>query len=83
MSRQFHHADYRALLYPLAGVYRLVRHNLQRQCEYFTGLPITIAGFLLALPYLSEVLFTASSARPTVFPCLTTALAALMVVRSV
>lgn len=36
------------LVYPLAGCYRLVRHNLQGQCEYFTGLPITAAGLILA-----------------------------------
>jgi CDP-diacylglycerol--serine O-phosphatidyltransferase len=69
------------LLYPLAGVYRLVRHNLQRQCEYFTGLPITIAGFLLAAALLvrSSVYSEFSRAFTVFFLVLTTALAALMV----
>src|SRR5699024_248633 len=35
------------LFYPLAGGYRLARYNLQKSCKYFTGLPITAAGFIM------------------------------------
>jgi CDP-diacylglycerol--serine O-phosphatidyltransferase len=45
------------LLYPLAGGFRLVRYNLQRHCEYFTGLPITASGFILATALLINSYF--------------------------
>ncbi len=35
------------LFYPLAGGFRLVRYNLQENCDYFTGLPITASGFIM------------------------------------
>jgi len=35
-------------LYPVAGVFRLVRFNLGNSSGYFTGLPITAAGFIQA-----------------------------------
>lgn len=36
------------LLYPLAGAFRLARYNLTDCSNYFTGLPITAAGFIQA-----------------------------------
>lgn len=36
-------------LYPLAGAVRLARFNLQEDTSYFVGLPITVAGALVAL----------------------------------
>ena len=35
-------------VYPLAGGFRLARHNLQKDYEYFAGLPITAAGSIKA-----------------------------------
>lgn len=35
------------LLYPLAGGFRLARYNLQEHSDFFIGLPITAAGFVL------------------------------------
>lgn len=71
------------LVYPLAGVFRLVRHNLQRQCEFFTGLPITVSGFILAAVLLvrSYLQSEFSQAFIVVFLILTAALAVLMVSR--
>ncbi|MCL2745720.1 MAG: CDP-diacylglycerol--serine O-phosphatidyltransferase [Coriobacteriia bacterium] len=37
-----------AITYPLAGIYRLARYNLNDFKDHFMGLPITIAGILLA-----------------------------------
>ncbi|NMA80106.1 MAG: hypothetical protein GX967_05615 [Clostridiales bacterium] len=34
-------------LYPIAGVFRLARYNLQDYSHYIIGLPITVAGFIL------------------------------------
>lgn len=36
------------LFYPLAGGFRLARYNLQGHSEFFTGLPITASGFIMA-----------------------------------
>jgi CDP-diacylglycerol--serine O-phosphatidyltransferase len=36
------------LLYPLAGAFRLARHNMQEDDRRFTGLPITVSGFIMA-----------------------------------
>ncbi|NLM52832.1 MAG: CDP-diacylglycerol--serine O-phosphatidyltransferase [Firmicutes bacterium] len=46
------------LLYPLAGAYRLARFNLQGYAKYFTGLPITAAGFVLAATLLWYNIFS-------------------------
>ena len=35
------------LIYPLAGVFRLARYNLQESSEYYIGLPITASGFIM------------------------------------
>lgn len=71
------------LLYPLAGGYRLVRHNLQRQGEYFMGLPITAAGIILSAVLLLNSLFHDGLGRgfAVFFLLLTTALSFLMVSR--
>jgi CDP-diacylglycerol--serine O-phosphatidyltransferase len=36
------------LFYPIAGAFRLARYNLTDDSSYFTGLPITAAGFIQA-----------------------------------
>ena len=36
------------LIYPLAGALRLARFNLRGHDNYFIGLPVTAAGFVLA-----------------------------------
>lgn len=41
-----------AITYPLAGIYRLARFNASTLEGYFEGLPITIAGMILALKHL-------------------------------
>lgn len=71
------------VLYPLAGVYRLVRHNLQGQCEYFTGLPITAAGLILAAALLVNSVLPRTITFPftVFFLILTFALSLLMVSR--
>ncbi|MGE5379608.1 MAG: CDP-diacylglycerol--serine O-phosphatidyltransferase [Methylocystaceae bacterium] len=40
-------------LYVLCGAYRLARFNVLNIHEYFVGIPITLAGFIVALIYLS------------------------------
>lgn len=37
------------LCYPLAGAFRLARHNILGNRAYFCGLPITAAGFMQAV----------------------------------
>jgi len=38
-----------ALLYPLAGAFRLARYNLGSFSQYFCGVPITAAGLIVTL----------------------------------
>jgi CDP-diacylglycerol---serine O-phosphatidyltransferase len=38
-----------ALVFPIAGAFRLARFNLQDDCGHFQGIPITLAGFILTL----------------------------------
>lgn len=40
------------VIYILCGAYRLARFNVLNIHEYFVGIPITVAGFLVALVYL-------------------------------
>ncbi|WP_026693920.1 CDP-diacylglycerol--serine O-phosphatidyltransferase [Peribacillus kribbensis] len=41
------------IFYIVCGVFRLARFNINKNSDYFTGLPITAAGCLLALSYLT------------------------------
>ncbi|MCL2398179.1 MAG: CDP-alcohol phosphatidyltransferase family protein [Defluviitaleaceae bacterium] len=38
-----------SLIFIATGAYRLVRHNLEDSNDYFIGLPITVAGIVLAM----------------------------------
>lgn len=40
------------LLFPASGAYRLARYNAEDNGQYFTGLPSTAAGTILAITYL-------------------------------
>lgn len=44
-----------SLLYVGAGAFRLARFNISRDHRYLTGLPITMAGMVLAFKYLVDV----------------------------
>lgn len=48
-----------AVCYVLCGAYRLARFNISGQVDYFTGIPITMAGLMLALLSLPGVLWAA------------------------
>jgi len=41
------------IAYILCGAYRLARFNILNIHEYFVGIPITLAGFIVALIYIS------------------------------
>lgn len=41
-----------SIMFPLAGVFRLARFNVNEHRGYFEGLPITVAGVALALKHL-------------------------------
>ena len=46
------------LIYPIAGAYRLARFNVtQFNCVY-TGVPITVAGFVISVDYLITIYIT-------------------------
>ena len=46
-----------AFIFLLCGVYRLARYNITEFSGYYAGLPITIAGALLASSYLLKNIF--------------------------
>lgn len=41
-------------MYVIAGAYRLARYNVSCDCSSFTGMPITCAGILTALYYMTQ-----------------------------
>lgn len=41
-----------AILFPIAGIYRLARFNITQAKGYFEGLPIPVAGVALAIKHL-------------------------------
>jgi CDP-diacylglycerol--serine O-phosphatidyltransferase len=38
-----------SIIFPIAGAYRLARFNVSQRSDIFTGVPITIAGSVLAI----------------------------------
>lgn len=46
------------IIFPIAGAYRLARFNVSNCTDTFTGVPITIAGFFLAIINLILILFS-------------------------
>jgi CDP-diacylglycerol--serine O-phosphatidyltransferase len=69
------------LLYPIAGAFRLARYNSMEHSNYFTGLPITAAGFIQACfgLFLSNQFVFFPSWALSVILLLTTLLSVLMV----
>lgn len=68
-------------LYPLAGGFRLARYNLQGHCIFFTGLPITAAGFILTTTLLiNTYAYKEFTVKFIVFYCFLTLLLSLMMI---
>lgn len=49
-----------SLIYIGAGIFRLARFNITKDEKHFVGLPITIAGSIMALKYLIDIRFNIS-----------------------
>lgn len=43
------------LIYPIAGAYRLARFNVTQFNSVYTGIPITVAGFIISVDYLISI----------------------------
>ena len=43
------------IIYPIAGAYRLARFNVTQFNSIYTGIPITIAGFVISVDYLISI----------------------------
>ena len=48
------------IIYILSGAYRLARFNVSKPCDYYIGVPITIAGGIMALVSLSVIRYNIS-----------------------
>ena len=49
LNRIFVYGSAITIIYILSGAYRLARFNVSGNTEYYVGLPITIAGGILAI----------------------------------
>ena len=67
------------LLFPLSGAYRLARYNITSFDGVFTGVPITLAGMLIALYCFVITAVNAPHNNPAIIMFLMVALSYLMV----
>ncbi|MGE5371149.1 MAG: CDP-diacylglycerol--serine O-phosphatidyltransferase [Solirubrobacterales bacterium] len=70
-----------SVVFILCGAYRLARFNVLNISEYFVGLPITIAGSLVALIALASMLHIGIALTPITWIVILAALAFFMVSR--